>query len=234
MPQPIDGIAILGAGSFGSALALHLANAGERVMLWGRDPAHVATIECERVNPRYLGDARFPDSLLVTDWLPVALEAGYELLVCVPSHAFRALIESLHRLRPDLPSLTWATKGFEPDSGRLLGDVVRDVFGERMRRAVMSGPSFAREVALGLPTAVALAADDADYAQAMASCFSTASYRVYVNDDLTGVQVCGGVKNVLAIAAGIADGLGFGANARAALVTRPDGLLINMTDVTRH
>lgn len=223
MPQsiePLDGISVLGAGSFGSALALHLANAGHRVVLWGRDALHVASIARERVNPRYLGDARFPDTVLVTDSLPSALTQRNEVLVCVPSHAFRELLESLHRLRPDLPAITWATKGFEPASGRLLGDVVQEVFGGDIRRAVMSGPSFAREVALGLPTAVALAGDDARYAQAMASTFSTASFRVYVNDDLTGVQVCGGVKNVLAIASGIADGLGFGANARAALVTR--------------
>jgi glycerol-3-phosphate dehydrogenase (NAD(P)+) len=140
--------------------------------------------------------------------------------VSVPSHGFRSILEAIAALRPGLARLAWATKGFEPRTGRFLDQVARDVLGPGIATAVLSGPSFAREVALGLPTAVTVASTDPAFARDLARRFSNDSFRVYTNDDVVGVQVCGGVKNVLAIAAGIADGLGFGANARAALVTR--------------
>jgi glycerol-3-phosphate dehydrogenase (NAD(P)+) len=141
-------------------------------------------------------------------------------LLVVPSHAFAQTIDSIACTRADLGSLAWASKGFEPGTGRFLDDIVVDRFGANCARAVLSGPTFASEVARGLPTAVTLAGNVDGFTQRLAQRFHGSNFRVYTSTDLIGVQVAGGVKNVLAIAAGIADGLGFGANARAALITR--------------
>jgi glycerol-3-phosphate dehydrogenase (NAD(P)+) len=220
LADPGAAIAVLGAGSWGSALAVLLARNGERVWLWGRDADQVAAMCVARCNSRYLPGVHFPDSLQPCDGLAQAVTAGTDVLVSVPSHAFRATLQALAALPSPVPRLAWATKGFEPGSGRLLDEVAREVLGQNLVTAVLSGPSFAGEVARELPTAVTLASADHDFAAALARRLSGPAFRAYTHDDVVGVQVCGGVKNVLAIAAGIADGLGFGANARAALVTR--------------
>lgn len=213
-------VAVLGVGSWGTALALLLARNGHAVRLWGHDPGEVAPLRRERENRRYLPGIPFPNSLSVGADLTEAL-AGVELtLAAVPSQAYG---ETLIRLRSCLPAtagFAWATKGLEHGSGRFLHEVTAEVLGEAWPAAVISGPSFAREVALGLPTAVTVAAPDADHARRVATLLHGSNLRAYTSTDVIGVELGGAIKNVLAIAAGIADGLGFGANARAALITR--------------
>ncbi|MDS4042961.1 MAG: NAD(P)H-dependent glycerol-3-phosphate dehydrogenase [Candidatus Competibacter sp.] len=213
-------VAVLGVGSWGTALALLLARNGHAVRLWGHDPGEVAPLRRERENRRYLPGIPFPNSLSVGADLTEAL-AGVELaLAAVPSQAYG---ETLIRLRACLPAtagFAWATKGLEHGSGRFLHEVTAEVLGEAWPAAVISGPSFAREVALGLPTAVTVAAPDADHARRVATLLHGSNLRAYTSTDVIGVELGGAIKNVLAIAAGIADGLGFGANARAALITR--------------
>jgi glycerol-3-phosphate dehydrogenase (NAD(P)+) len=213
-------VAVLGVGSWGTALALLLARNGHTVRLWGHDPEEVAPLRRERENRRYLPGIPFPAALSVGTDLAGAL-AGVELaLAAVPSHAYG---ETLARLRPHLlatAGFAWATKGLEHGSGRFLHQVTAEALGEDWPAAAISGPSFAREVALGLPTAVTVAARDPDHARRVAILLHGSNLRAYTSTDVIGVELGGAVKNVLAIAAGIADGLGFGANARAALITR--------------
>ncbi|MBK8536241.1 MAG: NAD(P)-dependent glycerol-3-phosphate dehydrogenase [Candidatus Competibacteraceae bacterium] len=213
-------VAVLGPGSWGTALALLLVRNGHTVRLWGHDPAEIVPLRRERENRRYLPGIPFPPTLMVSADLAEIL-AGVELaLMVVPSHAYAA---TLARLRPHLPAdagFAWATKGLEPGGGRFLHQVTADILGERWPAAIISGPSFAREVALGLPTAVTVASQDTDHAHRVAALLHGSNLRAYTSADVIGVELGGAVKNVLAIAAGIADGLGFGANARAALITR--------------
>lgn len=213
-------VAVLGVGSWGTALALLLARNGHAVRLWGHDLEEVAPLRRERENRRYLPGIPFPNSLSVGADLTEAL-AGVELaLAAVPSQAYG---ETLIRVRSCLPAtagFAWATKGLEHGSGRFLHEVTAEALGEVWPAAVISGPSFAREVALGLPTAVTVAARDADHARRVATLLHGSNLRAYTSTDVIGVELGGAIKNVLAIAAGIADGLGFGANARAALITR--------------
>lgn len=213
-------IAVLGAGSWGTALAIHLARNGQPVWLWGRDMPHIAELLALRRNGRFLPDTVFPDTLLPTGDMTRALAEAQDVLVAVPSEGFRSTLERvvLHG-GPDT-RLAWATKGFEPGAGRLLHQVVADVLGAAIPTAVISGPTFAREVAAGFPTAVTVASSLPWFAAHVASRLHGGAFRAYTSDDVAGVEIGGAVKNVLAIAAGIADGLGFGANTRAALVTR--------------
>jgi glycerol-3-phosphate dehydrogenase (NAD(P)+) len=212
-------IAVLGPGSWGTALAILLARHGADVTLWGHHPDEIAALRRDRENRHYLAGIPLPDSLQPTDDLAAALQGAEEVLVVVPSHAFAEVVAQVARLRPDLRSLSWATKGFDPASGRLLHEVARELL-PRAHLAVVSGPTFAKEVAKGLPTAVTVAATDAEHAHRLAGYLHGDTFRAYTADDLVGVEVGGAAKNVMAIAAGIADGLGFGANARAALITR--------------
>ena len=213
-------IAVLGAGSWGTALAVLIARNGYRTLLWGHDAARQALLAHERENARYLPGVRFPGALVVReDLLELGKEADH-LLVVVPSHAFRA---TLVALKPHLPSsaiVAWATKGLEPAAGRLLSEVATDVLGEHHPLGVISGPTFAKEVAHGLPTAVTVASHDLATAESIAQWLRSERVRVYTSTDMVGVELGGAIKNVLAIATGISDGLGFGANARAALITR--------------
>lgn len=213
-------VAVLGPGSWGTALALLLARNGHRVRLWGHDPDEMAPLCRERENRRYLPGIPFPPALTVGVDLTEAL-AGVDLaLAVVPSHAYGI---TLTRLRPHLPAgagFAWATKGLEHGGGRFLHEVTAEILGAAWPAAVISGPSFAREVARGLPTAVTVASGDAAHARRVAALLHGSNLRAYTSADVIGVELGGAVKNVLAIAAGIADGLGFGANARAALITR--------------
>lgn len=212
-------IAVLGAGSWGSALALHLARQGNTVRLWARDPARAEEIARERCNRRYLPGHELPPALRVTESLDRALSAGALALVAVPSEGFEDLVRRLSGTVSTKAGIVCATKGLHPTSGRFLLEVAED-FVPRAPIALLSGPTFASEVAAGLPAAATLASRDADFARRLAPLFHSLSFRVYPSDDVVGVAIGGAVKNVLAIAAGIADGLGFGANARAALITR--------------
>jgi len=213
-------VAVLGAGSWGTALAIQFARGGRPVRLWGRDRERLAAMAASRLNERYLASAQFPDSLQVEPDLATALAAARDVLIVVPSPAFRALLTQLaSHLAPDM-HVAWATKGFEHGSLKLPHQIARDVLGAERRVAVLSGPTFAREVGAGLPTAMTVASPDARYARALAHELSSANFRAYTSTDIMGVEIGGAVKNALAVGAGLSDGLGFGANTRVALITR--------------
>ena len=210
-------VAVVGAGSWGTALALQLARLHDRVMLWARDPAAATQMQTRRCNERYLPDNLFPDALQVTHQLDVAVTDASMILVVTPSHVFGDMLDQLRPHLADGCEVIWACKGLY--EGRLLHEVFASRMGDR-HAAVLSGPNFAAEVASGLPTATTLAAPGMALAQRGAAWFHSEEFRVYTSDDLIGVQLAGALKNVYAIACGISDGLGFGANARAALLTR--------------
>jgi glycerol-3-phosphate dehydrogenase (NAD(P)+) len=213
-------IAVLGAGSWGTALAIQFARSGRPVRLWGRDRERLAVMSASRRNERYLPSATFPPSLEVEADLTKALAAAHDVLVVVPSTAFRELLTELRPLLAAPMHVAWATKGFEQGSGKLPNQVAREVLGTERRVAVLSGPTFAREVGAGLPTAMTIASPHAGYAQTLARELSSENFRAYTSTDIVGVEIGGAVKNALAIGAGLSDGLGFGANTRVALITR--------------
>lgn len=213
---------VLGSGAWGTALAMVLADKGLEVRLWSRRDEHAAQIEADRENTRYLPGARLPDALHATSDLAGALDGADLVLVVVPSHALRGVLADARASLPAGVPLVSATKGVENDSLMLMGEVFADVLGAGVARRLvhLSGPSFAREVAAGLPTAIVAASDDAQCALAVQRVFASDRLRVYTSDDAVGVEVGGALKNVIAIAAGACDGLGFGHNTRAALITR--------------
>jgi glycerol-3-phosphate dehydrogenase (NAD(P)+) len=213
-------IAVLGAGSWGTALAVLVARNGYRTLFWGHDAARQANLARERENTRYLPGVRFPENLSIREDLLETAEEATHLLLVVPSHAFRATLEALKSRLPAKAIVAWATKGLEPATGRLLSQVAADVLGEGRAFGAISGPTFAKEVAHGLPTAVTVAAHETATAEAIAAWLRSDRVRAYTSTDLVGVELGGAIKNVLAIATGISDGLGLGANARAALITR--------------
>ncbi|WED42310.1 NAD(P)H-dependent glycerol-3-phosphate dehydrogenase [Legionella cardiaca] len=210
-------IAILGAGSWGTAVAVHLANCGNPVMLWGHNPQHVSEMINQHCNQRYLPEVIFPASLTPVVELDQCLKQATEVIIAVPSHAFANL---LSKITKPIHGLAWLTKGIDPITLKLPSQLVAERFGESFPIGVISGPSFAREVANFLPTALTLASNNLDYQKSMQSLLHANNIRVYLSNDVIGVQVCGAIKNVLAIACGISDGLGYGANAKAALITR--------------
>ena len=214
-------IAVIGAGSYGTALAICLARNGNHITLWGRNSQDITQMAQQRLNQKYLPDIRLPDSLHVTADLAEAAASSRDILLVVPSHAFA---QTLQQIKPFLQAnarVAWATKGLEPETGRVLQDVARDILGEKVSLAVFSGPTFAKEMALGMPTAISLSSTDEEFITELSDLLHCAkSFRVYTNPDFIGVQLGGAVKNVIAIGAGMADGIGFGANARTALITR--------------
>ncbi|MFB0912859.1 MAG: NAD(P)H-dependent glycerol-3-phosphate dehydrogenase, partial [Glaciecola sp.] len=213
--------AVIGAGSYGTALAFVLARNGNPTVLWGRDEKHVCAMRKARSNDKYLPNARFPDALVVSSNLKEVLQSARDVLVVVPSHAFKANLEAIKPCLNQQHRLIWATKGLEPGTGRILQEVALDILGHDIPFAVVSGPTFAKEMVAGLPTAITLSSTDAELCESFSQkLHCSKGFRVYKNDDLIGVQLGGAVKNVIAIGAGLADGLGFGANARTALITR--------------
>ena len=216
---PRERIAVIGAGSWGTALALLLCRNGHEVRLWGHEPEHIDRLVAERENRAFLPGFALPENLEPTADAAAAVADATGVLVVVPSQFFAAVLTHLAPALPKEIGIAWATKGFEPGTGRLLHEVAVAVTGAR-DLGVLSGPSFAAEVARGLPTAVTVAASSPGFAQRLADLVHGERFRAYTHDDLVGVQVGGAAKNVLAIATGIADGLGFGANTRAALITR--------------
>ena len=210
-------IAILGAGSWGTAVAIHLAHYGHRVMLWGHNPQHIMEMQHLRQNQRYLPAILFPDSLHPTLNLVDCLDEATITIIAVPSHAFADLLSQLDKPQS---GLAWLTKGLAPSTNYLLSELVAKRWGESYPVAAIAGPSFAKEVATLLPTALTLAGNHLPLQKRLQSLLHQQNLRVYLSADIIGVQLCGAVKNVLAIACGISDGLGFGANAKAALITR--------------
>lgn len=214
-------ITVIGAGSYGTALAILLARNGHNTILWGHDAIEIDALSQDRQNKKFLPDILFPDNLFIENNLKDAVSASQVILVVVPSHAFgEVLVKIKPFLRMD-SKIVWATKGLEVDTGRLLQDVAKDVLGNETPLAVISGPTFAKEVAQGLPTAVTVASTNDQFLNELQQLFHCGkSFRVYSSKDFIGVQLGGAVKNVIAIGAGLSDGLGFGANARTALITR--------------
>lgn len=212
--------AVLGAGSYGTALSIVLASNGHQVRMWARDEKQAQAMQEQAANTRYLPDVSFPPSLQVSSNLEEVLEQASVVLVAVPSHAFRSAVQAIKPYISGQTPIIWASKGLDPDTGDLLGNVLVEELGDKQPHAILSGPSFAKEMAHGMPTAISLASDQRELAEELALDFHNERFRVYISSDVIGLQIGGAVKNVVAIGAGIADGLGFGSNARTALITR--------------
>lgn len=219
--QPLKPIAILGAGSWGTALALYLARCGQEVRIWSIESAEITAMLTEKANNRYLPGYSLPISKQIhpTVDLAEALDNVDDIMMVVPSVGFRQTLLFIKPLIRPSVRIICATKGLDLETGQLLNQVTEDILGTEHPFAVFSGPSFAREVASGLPTTVVIASHHQDYILEVMERFNSTLFRLYPSDDVIGVEVGGVVKNVIAIATGISDGMGFGANARSALIT---------------
>lgn len=218
-------VSIIGGGSWGTGLAVHLARAGAAVRLWAREPEVVAGIRAERRNPWYLASVDLPPAIEATGDLGEAARGATLVVLAVPSEFFAATLRQMPSIASEVPILS-ATKGFDPERHVRMSEVVLERY-PGARVAALSGPTFANEVALGLPTAAVIASRDDALAIALQNRLGTREFRLYTNRDIIGVETGGAFKNVMAIATGLADGLGLGENARAALVTR------GLTEMTR-
>ena len=214
-------VSILGAGSWGTALAIRLADNGHSVTLWGRDEALLEEIARTRCNGVYLPGCELPRNLHTQTDLATAVSACRTLVIAIPSTSLRKVCEKAsEEIGPRHQGVVLATKGIEPSSAKLAHEVLDETMRSEIPLACLSGPSFADEVAKRLPTAVIAASKDRDFASKTAALFRHRTFRVYTSDDVVGTEIAGTFKNIIAIAVGISDGLGFGANARAALITR--------------
>lgn len=213
-------IAVLGAGAWGTALAIHLARNNHPVILWGRDRELVVTCKQLRCNQRYLPDIPFPPQLILTSDIKQAVKDCAWLVLAVPSHSFHEVLAMIQTIVPKHTPLCWVTKGLDKQQGQLLSEIAQTILGNDWPIAVLSGPSFAQEVGLCLPTAVIIAGNNPTMLTYLQQAFHSLYFRVYLSQDMIGVQIAGVVKNVIAIATGICDGLKLGANARAGLMTR--------------
>jgi len=213
-------IAVLGAGSWGTALAMLLARNEHKVNLWSHNAKHADAMQQSRENSRYLPGLAFPEKLSISADLEQTFKDVTNILIVVPSHAFRETLKTIKPFLSQAHRVAWATKGLETDSNKLLHQVAREELGDKISLAVISGPTFAKEVAQSLPGAVTVASNDQALALEWANLLHNDHFRAYTGDDVVGVELGGACKNVIAIAAGIADGMGFGANARAALIAR--------------
>ena len=220
MSSAKQSIAVLGAGSWGTALATLLARHGYPTVIWGRNREQIEAIDQRHENPRYLPGVALTPSLRATTDLPAAVAGADLVLVVTPSHAFTEALQALAPHRRPAAGVAWATKGFEPGSGRFLHEVATEILGPDVPLAVVTGPSFAKEVAQGLPTAVTVHSDWEDFAQFVAHALHGPAFRAYTGNDMMGAELGGAMKNVLAVATGISDGMALGLNARAGLITR--------------
>ncbi|MEO8810749.1 MAG: NAD(P)H-dependent glycerol-3-phosphate dehydrogenase [Rhodanobacter sp.] len=212
-------LTVLGAGSWGTALAALTARNGVATCLWGRDAGALAEVAARHCNERYLPGVTLPESLRYEADLADAVRGADIVLIVVPSHAFAAMLDALAPLLDAGTAIAWATKGFEPGTGRFLHELVAEKLPGRPA-AVVTGPSFAREVATGLPSAVTVHSDDDSFAQQLAHLLHAPNLRAYSGGDMLGAELGGAMKNVLAVATGVADGMQLGLNARAGLITR--------------
>lgn len=214
-------IAVFGSGSWGTALAAALARNNKSVItIWGRDLEVLEQIKTKNINQKYLPNVSLPENLTAEQNLEAILQKNSDILIAIPSKGF---VEFIHKIKPYLTKehrIVWATKGLEPSTGRMLHEVIESELGIKQVYAILSGPSFALEVAKNLPTAVTIATKNRTFGNDLINYFHCDTFRVYLSDDIVGVQLGGAIKNILAVAAGLSDGLGFGANARAALITR--------------
>jgi glycerol-3-phosphate dehydrogenase (NAD(P)+) len=218
-------VVVLGAGAWGTALAVTLSSRHE-VMLWVRDPAQCEQMRTSRTNQRYLPGVSLPDSLQISNQASAACADAALAILGVTVAGLRATLREVAAIGRPLPTI-WLCKGFEAGTSKLPHQVAAEELGNEVPRGALSGPSFAQEVARGIPAALTLAASDPAFAARTARELHSRRLRIYSSDDLTGVEVGAAVKNVIAIAAGISDGLGFGESARAALITR------GLAEVTR-
>ena len=216
----LQSLSVIGAGSYGTALAIAVASKGFKVTLWGRNAKSVETMAQKRQNERYLPGISFPQSLVLTASLEECVKASPTLLVVVPSSTFASVIKNIVPFLTKEHRLAWATKGIEVGSGELLSTVASRIVPEDLPLAALSGPTFAKELALGMPTAIAVAGNNSEFSSQLCEIMHTPTFRIYESSDFIGLQLGGAVKNVIAIGAGLSDGLGFGANARTALITR--------------
>ena len=213
-------LTVIGAGSYGTALAISTASKGLKVMLWTRREETAKIMQQDRVNQKYLPSIAFPETLTVSSDLKYCIDVSKTILVVVPSHTFADVLVSIKPYLTPEHRLAWATKGLDKDSGRLLSDIASQILSDKIPMAALSGPTFAMELAKGLPTAIAVAGTNSDFIKEFCELMHTKTFRIYESDDLVGLQLGGGIKNVIAIGAGLSDGLGYGANARTALITR--------------
>lgn len=220
MNRPPLSFAVLGAGSWGTALAMLLADNGYNVNLWAHRAEHADAMQQQRSNERYLPGITFPDNLEVSADLKQVISQADTILVVVPSHAFRSTLVAIKAFLNKDHRVVWGTKGLEPGSQKLLHQQATEELGNDIPLAVVSGPTFAKEVAMKQPGAVTVASTDSAFANDLALAFHNDHFRAYTSEDVVGVEIGGAVKNVMAIAAGVAEGLGFGANTRAALIAR--------------
>lgn len=220
MPAEPEQIAILGAGSWGTALAIHLGRIGHDVALWGRDAGLLDDMIASRTNPRYLPESQLPDSVLPTAAVDEALAGAAIVIVAVPSHGVRAVLRQAAPFLPRDAILVSTTKGVEEVSLQRMSEVIAEEAGPRRSIVVLSGPTFAIEVVRELPTAVVVASSNADAAARVQEQFRSSGFRLYLTDDVAGVEIGGALKNVIAIAAGAVQGLELGHNSMAALITR--------------
>ena len=212
--------AVLGAGSWGTALAVHLGTVGHRVSLWGRDRALIAEMSARRANPTYLPDVRFPDPLLPVDEIEAALEGAHHVVVAIPSHGLRSVMKAAAPALAPGAVLISAIKGIEEGSLQRMSEVIAEETGGRHPVVVLSGPSFAAEVARQLPTALVAASSDAAAVSAVQREFRGPAFRLYGSDDVVGVEIGAALKNIIAIAAGVTESMSLGHNAMSALITR--------------
>ena len=213
-------IAVLGAGSWGTGLALQLDRSGCHCILWDRDTENILQIRSTRCNQRYLPGIEIPTSIEIETDMITAVKAADHVLLVTPSHAFASIIRGIRGVLVPGQGIAWACKGFEPGSGRLLHEVAQELLPADTPLAIVTGPSFAKEVAHNLPTAVTVAGSDSIFTNIIASALHGGRFRAYTSDDMIGAELGGAVKNVMAVATGICDGMNLGNNARAALITR--------------
>ena len=224
-------VVVLGAGSFGTALAHHIAVNGFSVCLWARNESLLQEISKAGENKRYLPGIPLAESLEYCADLSTALSDATDVLIAIPSQHFGFIVKKISELASDQCCVLWACKGLEAETGRFLSEVAADILGADRCHAVVSGPTFAKELASQSPTAITVAANSTHYADSVVHLLHSERFRTYVSDDIRGVQLGGAFKNIYAIAAGISDGLNFGANARVAVITRGLAELMRLGEV---
>lgn len=219
-------IAVIGAGSWGTALAILLAQKGHEVRLWGHRKEHMELLARQRENRKYLEGIPFPENLIPVDTLEDAITGTTIILMVVPSHSFRKIFQQIQPLLKDGMRIVSAVKGIENITLKTMTQIVEEIIGRNtadkrnIKIGVLSGPSFAQEVARGVPTAVTLGFRDLQIAKELQDVMVTDSFRIYTSRDVIGLEISAALKNIVAIAAGVCDGLGYGLNTRAALITR--------------
>ena len=214
-------VGVIGAGSWGTALAIIAGRSGHEVRLWSRNEAVVDAINCEHLNPHYLKEARIPENVHASADIREVARAAELLILAAPSHAIRDLVSQVSTVLRREMIVVSAAKGIEIETGKRISEIVEEIVSPEASRFVcLSGPSFAKEVVENHPTAVVAAGADDEATRAVQSALSVQNFRIYTNDDVVGTELAGSLKNVIAIAAGMVAGLGFGSNSLAALITR--------------